>query len=65
VEHEQHLHRPASDAAHLRKARDDLIVAELEERRGIGHHRRECLLGEIPQRRDLGEGESGGPQARG
>jgi hypothetical protein len=63
VENEQHLHRPAPDAAYLSEARDDLFVAELEERRGSGHHRCECLLREVPQRRNLGEGESRGAQA--
>jgi len=47
VEDEQHLHGPPPDAAHLRETRDDLLVAELEERRGIGHHPGDGLLREI------------------
>src|SRR5262249_41968092 len=62
-EHEQHLYRPASDAAHLREARDDLFVAELEEGCRLGHDRGDGLLREVPQRGDLGEGEAGAAQA--
>lgn len=54
-EHQQHLHGPASDATHLRQARDDVLVGQLRECCGLGNHLRERLCGQIAQRGDLGK----------
>jgi len=62
MEHEQHLHRPAADAAHLGEALDDHRVVELLERRTVGNDRRERLGREILERGDLGEREARGAQ---
>ena len=65
LEHQQHLHRPAADAAHLREPRDDLLIGErVRALARSGTTRREGLIGQVPQRGHLGEREAGGAQAR-
>jgi len=53
LEHQHHLHGPAADAAHLREPRDDGFVVERHQRRRIGHHARDRVRCEIPERRGL------------
>jgi len=55
VEHEQHLHRPAADSAHLGETLDDRRVVELLERRAVGNDRRERLGREILEGGDFRE----------
>jgi len=62
VEYQEHLHRPAADAAHLGEALDDRFVFERAQGVAIGDHSLKRLGGEVLQRRDLGEREAGGPQ---
>jgi hypothetical protein len=62
LEHQQHLHRPASNASHLRETLDDRIVVERFERGSIGHDAFVRLLRQVAQRGDLREREAGGAQ---
>jgi len=53
VEYQEHLHRPAADAADLGETLDDRFVLERDQRLEIGHHSLQRLRGEVLERGDL------------
>jgi hypothetical protein len=57
LEHQHHLHRPRSDAAHLREPRDDRCVVERGKRCAVRHHARERMHREIFERGGFRGGE--------
>jgi len=57
LEHQHHLHRPRTDAAHLREPGDDFRVRECGQRRAVRHHAREGVRREIFERGGLRCGE--------
>ena len=64
AEHQQHLHGPAADSAHLRDALDDHLVFERVQFRRGGHYAAEYFVGEVAQRANLRKGKTDRAQRR-
>ena len=64
LENQQHLHRPAPDAAHFRQPRDDFVVGQFHDLPRRRHDAGQRLFRDVADGPDFGEGKSAGADLR-